>query len=196
MRAFMDVVDTSSQTEQRSRRYATASDSRQRFTALFRAEYGYVWGTLRRLGVSERDVEDVAHELFLHVYGKFDDYDPARPPRPWLFAFTYRAAKDYRKLARHRVEVMDERDAPNSTPTAEQALEQMDDARLVAEALATLDFDRRTVLIAFEMGDLPMKTIAETMGIPLFTAYSRLRLAREDFRIAIERLTKKRGSRS
>ena len=146
--------------------------------------------------VAEDLVEDVAHEVFLRVYGKLDDYDPARPAKPWLFAFAYRAANDYRKLARHRVEVMTEQDVPTSAPTAEQALERVDDARLVAEALESLEFDRRAVLVAFEMDDIPMKTIAETTGVPLFTAYSRLRLAREDFRSAIERLTKKRGSRS
>lgn len=50
-----------------------ASPRKERFTALFRAEHGYVWGTLRRFGVSERDVEDVSHELFLRVYDKLDD---------------------------------------------------------------------------------------------------------------------------
>lgn len=87
---------------------------------------------------------------------------------------------------------MTERDAPTSSPNVEQQLERIDDMRLVTEALESLEFDRRAVLVAFEMDDIPMKTIAETTGVPLFTAYSRLRLAREDFRAAIERL-KKRG---
>lgn len=171
----------------------SAGPRKEQFTALFRAEYGYVWGTLRRLGVSERDVEDIAHEIFMRVYDKLDDYDPTRPAKPWLFAFTYRAANDYRKAARHRVEVMTEQDAPTSAPTAEQALERHDETRLVAEALESLDFDRRSVLVAFELDDIPMKAIAETTGVPLFTAYSRLRLARDDFRAAVERLAKKRG---
>lgn len=177
-------------------RTASTGLRKDQFTALFRAEYGYVWGTLRRLGVNERDAEDIAHEIFMRVYDKLDDYDPARPAKPWLFAFTYRAASDYRKAARHRVEVMDEHDAPASAPTAEQALERMDQSRLVAEALECLDFDRRSVLVAFELDDIPMKAIAETTGVPLFTAYSRLRLARDDFRAAVERLAKKRGGRS
>lgn len=175
---------------------APTGPRKERFTALFRAEYGYVWGTLRRFGVNERDVEDVAHDIFLRVYDKLDDYDPARPAKPWLFSFAYRAANDYRKLSRHRVEVMAEREAPSSAPTAEQALERIDEARLVTDALASLDFDRRAVLVAFELDDIPMKVIAETTGVPLFTAYSRLRLAREDFRSAVERLTKKPRSRS
>jgi RNA polymerase sigma-70 factor (ECF subfamily) len=164
-----------------------------RFTALFRAEYGYVWGSLRRFGVNERDAEDVAHEVFMRVYDKLDVLDRSRPARPWLFSFVYRAACDYRKLAQHRVEVMEERDAASDARSAEQMLERVDDARLVSAALECLEFERRTVLIAFEMDEVPMKTIAEATGVPLFTAYSRLRLAREDFRAVVERLRRREG---
>ena len=66
------------------------------FTGLFAAEFDYVWASLRRLGVNERDVEDIAHDVFLHVYRKLGSYDPKRPVRPWLFGFAYRAASDYR----------------------------------------------------------------------------------------------------
>ncbi|MDB4993636.1 MAG: polymerase sigma factor RpoE [Myxococcaceae bacterium] len=165
-----------------------------RFTALFRAEYGYVWGTLRRFGVNDRDAEDVAHEVFMRIYDKLEVLDPSRPARPWVFSFVYRAACDYRKLARHRLEVLEERDAASEMRSAERTLEHVDDARLVSAALECLEFERRTVLIAFEMDDVPMKTIAEATGVPLFTAYSRLRLAREDFRAAVERLRRKGGT--
>jgi RNA polymerase sigma-70 factor (ECF subfamily) len=165
----------------------------ERFTALFRERYGYVWGTLRRFGVSAADAEDVAHEVFLRIYEKLDVFDPSRPAKPWCFPFVYRAACDYRKLARHRVEVMEEQDAPSDAPSVEQGLESADNARLVRAALERVPFERRAVLVAFEMDDVPMKTIAETMGIPLFTAYSRLRSAREDFRVALERLERKGG---
>ncbi|GAC1569794.1 MAG: hypothetical protein NVS3B20_00910 [Polyangiales bacterium] len=165
-----------------------------RFTALFRAEHAYVWGTLRRLGENERDAEDVAHEVFMRLYHKLDELDPARPAKPWCFTFAYRAACDYRKMARHRVEVMDDVDAPGGEPSADQLLEANDRASLVHAALGRIELERRAVLIAFEMDELPMKVIAETLGIPVFTAYSRLRLAREDFRTAVERLQRIRGT--
>jgi len=31
-----------------------------------------------------RDVEDIVQEVFLRVYERLEDYDPARPARPWL----------------------------------------------------------------------------------------------------------------
>ncbi len=83
-----------------------ASGSPVSFRAVFDAECGYVWATLRRLGVAERDIEDVAHETFLRVAAHLHAYDPARPLRAWLFVFAMRMAKDYRRLARHRHEAV------------------------------------------------------------------------------------------
>ena len=40
-----------------------------------------------------------------------------------------------------------------------------------------------------------MSDIAANLGIPLFTAYSRLRVAREEFRAAVQRIQLKRGER-
>src|ERR1700722_10148496 len=68
----------------------------RQFRALFQSELPYVWTSLRRLGVPARDLEDVTHDVLLEVYKNFDRYDPTRPLRPWLFAFAFRFASDYR----------------------------------------------------------------------------------------------------
>lgn len=165
------------------------------FHALFSNEFPWMWTTLRRLGVKPGDVEDVAHDVFMQVFRKFETYDPARPRRPWLFAFAYRTASDYRRLARHRELPTEELpEAPSSSPTALDLMEREERGALVHDALATLDFERRAVLVAFEMDGTPMKDIAEALQIPLNTAYSRLRLAREDFTAAVRRLAAKQGT--
>ena len=149
------------------------------FRRLFDEHYGYLWCSLRRLGVHERDLEDVAHDVFLEVHGKLARYDRSRPFRPWLFAFAVRFAADYRKLARHRTELRGEVDAAvTSTASAEDALAGRDTARLLERALDALPMDQRAVLVLHEIDETPMKAIADALGIPLNTAYSRLRLAR------------------
>jgi RNA polymerase sigma-70 factor (ECF subfamily) len=163
--------------------------SRERFQALFSAEFAWVWTTLRRLGVRPADLEDVTHDVFLAVYRKLDAYDPARPLRPWLFAFAYRAASDYRRLARHREEPSE--DVPEleaSSARSDEMLEQKQETALVHAALARIDLDRRAVLVAHEIDGTPMKDIAAALGIPLNTAYSRLRIAREELTAAVLRI--------
>ena len=168
--------------------------ARERFQALFSAELSWMWTTLRRLGVRPSDVEDVTHDVFLSVYKKVGVYDPSRPARPWLFAFAYRAASDYRRLARHREEPtgeVPEREA--SSAAVDEVMEQLEESALVHAALSRIDLDRRAVLVAHEIDGTPMKDVAESLGIPLNTAYSRLRIGREELTSAVKRLTAQRS---
>ena len=54
------------------------------FRTVFDTQFEYVWHTLRRLGVRDADLKDQTQEVFLVVHQLFDDYDRARPIRPWL----------------------------------------------------------------------------------------------------------------
>ena len=162
-----------------------------RFEAIFDAELSYVWTSLGRLGVDARDREDVAHEVFLRAYERMREYDTSRPIRPWLFAFAFRLASDYRRLSRHRTELYGD-DAPgrSSEPDGEQALVQREREALVARALDAIEIERRAVFILHELDEEPMPAVVETLGIPLNTGYSRLRVAREEFTTALRRLTR------
>jgi RNA polymerase sigma-70 factor (ECF subfamily) len=171
------------------------SDGREgRFRALFEAELDYVLATLRRLGVALRDLEDVTHEVFLRVHACWDEYDPARPVRPWLFAFAFRLASDYRRLARHRREVFADASEPESLALgADDLLATRDRRALVEAALAGVDIDRRAVLLLHDLEECPMPEVAQILGIPLNTAYSRLRVGREELVKAARRLRRERG---
>jgi RNA polymerase sigma-70 factor (ECF subfamily) len=147
------------------------------FRRLFDENYDYVWSSLRRLGVQLRDLEDLTHEVFIEVHAKLDRYDRCRPIRPWLFAFALRFASDYRKLARHTTELRDETEAPANVPSAEELVATTESAVLLRAALDGLSLELRAVIVLYEIDETPMKEIAETLGIPLYTGYSRLRLA-------------------
>jgi RNA polymerase sigma-70 factor (ECF subfamily) len=160
------------------------------FRALFEAECAYVWTTLRRLGVAERDVEDVAHDTFVRVAAHLHEYDPARPLRPWLFVFALRMARDYRRLARHRHEQVGEVESAASPMTEhpDELLRARDMHTLVMRALDSLDWDRRVVFVACELEERDCADIAAVLGISRNTAASRLRLARTTFTAAVRRL--------
>jgi RNA polymerase sigma-70 factor (ECF subfamily) len=168
---------------------AGASPASPSLGAIFDEHFDYVWNTLQRLGVREADLEDLAHEVFLKVHARMQDYDRARPIRPWLFGFAYRVASDHRRLARHRVEVFGPApEAVDPTRSADESLEVREERALVAAALESVDFDRRAVLILHDAEEVPVPAIAEELGIPVNTAYSRLRVARSEFATAIKAL--------
>lgn len=167
-----------------------------RFEAIFETELGYVWTSLRRLGVQTRDLEDVAHEVLLKAFEALPRYDPTRPIRPWLFAFAFRFASDYRRLVRHRTDLYgDDEPGRDDQPDAEQALAQRQREQLVSRALEAIDIERRAVFILHELDEEPMPAVAETLGIPLNTGYSRLRTAREEFTTALRRLDRMQGGK-
>src|SRR6266536_1038596 len=94
------------------------------FTALYEAELTYVWHTLRRFGVHERDLEDLCHDVFVAFYRGRDRFDPARPIRPWLSGIAFRVASDYRRRAQHRRELPGETPAQAAPgPSADERLE-------------------------------------------------------------------------
>jgi RNA polymerase sigma-70 factor (ECF subfamily) len=172
------------------------SRSPQDLGAIFDEHFDYVWATLRRLGIHDADREDLVHEIFLKVHARLADYDGARPLRPWLFGFAYRVAADYRRLARHRVEVQsDSGDAPAQAPSAEDQLAATEERDLLLAALHTLDLERRAVLVMHDIDEVPVPQIAHQLDIPLNTAYSRLRLAREQLAAAVTRLRIEGGKR-
>jgi len=158
------------------------------FRVFFEEHFDYVYRSLRRLGVQERDLEDVAHDLFVHVHAKMPGFDASRPHKPWLFAFAFRFASDYRRLGRHRAALTADIDPPHDAPGAEAAYLDAEKRALLARALDELDLDRRSVVVLHDLDGVPAPEIADALGVPLNTVYSRLRLGREALTAAVKRL--------
>lgn len=157
------------------------------FGALVREHAPYVWRVLRRLGVRESDVEDVAQEVFVVVYRKLGEFEGRSSLRTWIYGICARTASDHRRLAHVRREEATSR-PPERAGSAPQLaeLEARDRRAMLDAALDALDDDKRAVLVLYEIEEVPMKEVAEAVGCPLQTAYSRLHAARRDLKRSIE----------
>jgi RNA polymerase sigma-70 factor (ECF subfamily) len=166
------------------------------FKQLFQSQLIYVWNSLRRLGIPSRDLEDLTHDVFLQVHRQLDRYDPTRPIRPWLFGFAFPIASDYRRLARHRLEVLGpSAESADPRPVVVDRLVDEEALSIGYAALDALDIDRRAVFVLHELDGCSMPEVASSLMIPLNTAYSRLRLAREQFKAIVHRLRARKGDR-
>jgi RNA polymerase sigma-70 factor (ECF subfamily) len=166
------------------------------FGAIFDGHFDYVWDALGRLGIGEKDREDLVHDVFLKVHARFADYDRTRPMRPWLFGFAYRVAADHQRLARHRVEVLGvPLEVAVDDVRPEERMQALEDRDLLISALRTIELDRRAVLVMHDLEDMAIPEVARMLDIPLNTAYSRLRLAREQLAREVTRLRSVRGAR-
>lgn len=162
------------------------------FRAVFEREFSWVWNTLRRLGVDRVDLKDQSQEVFLTVHNLLPDYDPSRPIRPWLFGIAYRVAGRYR-TTRAKHPVKEPIDLVDDSPDVQEKLETREQQAFVLEAMQSIDLSRRAVFILVEIEERTVPEVAEALSIPLNTAYSRLRLAREEFTAAALRLRRRRG---
>jgi RNA polymerase sigma-70 factor (ECF subfamily) len=169
---------------------AIEQPSTAEFRLLFREQFRFVCLSLRRLGVADRDVEDVAQEVFVTVHRKLDTYDSTRSIRVWLFGICLRAAWAHRRLAwqRRRVDEETSPEVPADAPLPDEELAAEQDRRLVLAALDGIDPQRRPVFVMYDLEEFTVAEIAETLSIPVNTVYSRLRVAREEFRQQLTRL--------
>lgn len=162
---------------------------RAAFRAMYEANVDFVWRNLRRLGIAEADAPDKTQEVFVVAHRRFGEFqDRGHGPRAWLFQIVLRVASEHRRHRRRHPEDADGGEAqdrqsisPDQTGAIarREALEQLD------RALSTIDVGRRAVLVLHEVEEMTAAEIAESLGIPLNTVYSRLRVARVELEAAL-----------
>ena len=181
-------------TSQKEREAPSASPTLPTFAEVYATEVAFVWRSLRRLGVRERDVPDACQETFLVAHKKFDSFTGGSL-RGWLFAIAARVASDHRKKAHVRREVLDH-DMPEagSDETMSSQIDRKRARTLLDEIMDKLDDEKRAVFILFELEQLPMAEVARMLDCPLQTAYSRLHAARESVQKDIARAKAKEAT--
>src|SRR4051794_24550066 len=87
--------------------------------AVFEEHARFVWRTLRRLGVSAADADDICQEVFLVVHRRLAGFDNRSGMRAWLYGICARRASEYRRSAYVRRERVVET-VPDEGAPAEQ----------------------------------------------------------------------------
>ncbi|MDD9944130.1 MAG: RNA polymerase sigma factor [Myxococcales bacterium] len=156
---------------------------------LFRRYARYVANFLVRMGVPGRDLDDLMQEVFL-VAHKHGGYTPGpAKPTTYLANIAFKAVVSHRRKARTRGFVsVDERaveHAAAGSRNAEAQREHDQKLEILDRVLGTLDEDKRAVFVMAELQGETVVSIAAGLGVPVDTAYSRLRAARKKFRAAV-----------
>jgi RNA polymerase sigma-70 factor, ECF subfamily len=152
------------------------------FDELYRAEFAFVWRSLRALGVPEAAVDDAAQEVFLVVHRRLDEFEGRSSLKSWLFGIARGIAANQRRSIRRRREdgELDERVAAAGPGPREQA-ERSEAVRLVLGFLDRLDEDKRVAMVLVDLEGMTVPEAAELIGDKPNTIYSRLRVARQAF---------------
>jgi RNA polymerase sigma-70 factor (ECF subfamily) len=152
--------------------------------ALYAAHREFVWRVLANLGVPQSAVEDAVQDVFLVVHRRKDELEDRGVVRGLLFGIARRVARSHRRRAARPDKLALLPDTAAGA-TLDEELARRQAAAIVEVFLDGLDDDRRMIFVLAEIEGMAMPEIAELLGIKLNTAYSRLRLVRQQFHAAV-----------
>ena len=138
-----------------------------------------VWRTLRYLRVPEADLADASQEVFLVVFRRLPEFRGQARLSTWIYEICLRIALASKRRAAARKELplgeLPERVNDDAPPDSDRVRAR----QVLAAALEQLPDEQRAVIVLHEIEELSMRRVAAILGCPLFTAYSRHRLARK-----------------
>jgi RNA polymerase sigma-70 factor (ECF subfamily) len=156
--------------------------------AVYEAHFAYVYRCLRGLGVRDAALDDAVQDVFMVVQDKLARFDGGAQLRTWLYAIVLRVARRYRERAAIEARKFVASEAASGHKTLEAELEQGERLQLAQRALSALDDDKREVFVLAQVEQMSAPEIAEILGVPVNTVYSRLRAARSAFSAHVARL--------
>jgi RNA polymerase sigma-70 factor, ECF subfamily len=160
------------------------------FETIYQQYFDFVWSSVRRLGVSTAAVDDVVQEVFIVIHARLDTLQQPDALRSWIYSIVRRTVSTYHRSRRAK-------DSSSIALAAEpelrrqatpfDAADQNDQVKLLGSLLEELDEPKREVFMMVEIDELTVPEAAEILEVPLNTAYSRLRAARQAFEEALAR---------
>jgi RNA polymerase sigma-70 factor, ECF subfamily len=163
---------------------------RPTFDQIYAEGFPFVFRVLRSLGVTPVRLEDAAQDVFTVVHRRLGDFERRSSVRTWLFGIAQRVASDYRRSERRKpthleplpADLSCERASPHADLEAQRA------ADFVDAFLRSLSEEKRAFFALAFLEEMPATEVAEALGIPLNTVYSRIRSLRAELAKALKRL--------
>ena len=155
------------------------------FEALYDRYKGQVYRAALAITRDQGAAEDILQECFLRVYAHIDRIDVARPLSPWIHRvavnLSYNWVTKRRRWFPSLGEVIeqfvgDHHDSP------EHVVEREELQRIVQEAIHSLSFAQRVVVILFYLNGFSLEEIAYILDCPVGTVKSRLYYGRQNLK--------------
>ncbi|MCF6444856.1 sigma-70 family RNA polymerase sigma factor [Nereida sp. MMG025] len=156
------------------------------FAELFAHFAPRVKAFLMKGGTSEALAEEVTQEVMATLWTKAEMFDPARASvATWIFTIARNRKIDVIRKQR-RPEPEELTWGPEAEPDQADVLSQQEEQEQLARALDKLPEKQRDLVMRAYYGDLSHSEIAAQTGLPLGTIKSRIRLALERLRHAMD----------
>jgi RNA polymerase sigma-70 factor (ECF subfamily) len=149
---------------------------------LYDAHFDFVYRVARRLGTPESESEDVVHDVFVVVYKKLADFEGGRLTT-WLYRIAANVVSERhrRRRVRRAFEALKLWVGGEAPEDPERTAVRSSATRAVERVLEKMTPKKREVFALFELEGLPGEEIADRLGCPINTVWTRLHHARKEF---------------
>ncbi len=149
---------------------------------LYDAQFSFVFRTARRLGIPPDEAEDVAHDVFVIAHRRLSDFSEGRVST-WLYRITANVVSNRhrRRRVRERLNNFIPVWGNEESERPDRAAEMKSASAAVDRVLARMSPKKREVFALFELERLEGEEIAERVGCPVGTVWTRLHHARKEF---------------
>jgi RNA polymerase sigma-70 factor (ECF subfamily) len=153
-----------------------------------------LWLFIRRLGVTDSDVDDIVQDALLVLAKRLVDIRPGAE-KSFLFSTAHRMAADRRKRVTRKSEVSDDvlAERIDSSPGVDTLMDEQRALEELDQVLESMPLDLRAVFVLHELEEHTMVEIAELLSLAPGTVASRLRRARELFVRGFARFRREEG---
>ncbi|MGV3549955.1 sigma-70 family RNA polymerase sigma factor [Rhizobium sp.] len=153
---------------------------KQAFAALFRFYAPRLKSFLGKQGHGDNECEDLVQETMLNIWRRASSFDPLKAGvSTWIYTIARNAGIDRRRREGRGASwrELTEYDDTDPDPSVEQRMIASESESRVRVALTGLPVEQADVIRMTFYGEDPQADIARTLGIPLGTVKSRVRLA-------------------
>jgi len=167
---------------------AVARGDLQALGALYDRHAAVLERTFARWGVADGDIDDLVQATFLQAARAAAHFDPSQSPRGWLFGVAGMIARRHRRSLMRALARLARWSASASErppPTPGEVYEGDEARRRVEQTLARLSRKKREVFVLVTLEGLSGQEVAQSLGIPLKTVWTRLHHARRVLREAL-----------
>jgi RNA polymerase sigma-70 factor, ECF subfamily len=150
---------------------------------LYREYRKQAWSVLYRLLGPLPEIEDLVQTVFFKVFRSLGKFEGRSKLATWLYSICVHVAMDHRRKksrqgARNSSEMLPFLPSPDPDPCREAELTEK--RNLLGQALSRMKKSKRTVLVLYDLMDVPVEEIAAMLGTPVPTVRSRLFYARKE----------------
>jgi len=175
--------------------YAFVGGRRDMFPELVRRYEQPLYAFICRVKGRPDGADDVFQETFLRVYRSGDKFQGRSSFRTWLYAIAANVCRSQGRKAsvRPRPAPLPDSDPPDRHSSPGAAVESVEIARRIAEAVSELPVVQREVFVMREYEGMTYAEVAHAVDRPLGTVKSQMRLALQKMRTHLHALAEAHG---